>query len=102
MDRLRMISFLPGIKIDPTEETGLSINYEVYTPGRPFRKSNPGHPCYSLVITRFDVPFPSIAQQERLKREAADRGSMLLIAVAGKGSDISFFQIVPMVSPFSV
>lgn len=102
MDRLRMLSFSPLTEFDPSDEAGLPIAYEVYSPSRPFRKSNPGNPCYSLAITSWDMPFPSPAQQERLKSEANDRGSMVLIAVVGKGSGVSFYQIVPIISPLSV
>lgn len=76
----------------------LQICYDVYSPGRHFRKSNPGEPCYILAITSWKSNFPSPLSLERFKR-ACGPETVPLIAVAGSGSDVSFYQLKGVVSP---
>lgn len=72
--------------------------YNVYAPGRHFRKSNPGTPCYTLAITSWSSPLPSAKSMERYRSEC-DPESIPLIAVTGPGSDVSYYQLKGLVTP---
>lgn len=88
----------PLEKLDQIDNTELQISYDVYSPGRHFRKTNPGTPCYILAIANWNSPFPSVSSLARFKRECGPEISPLL-AIAGPGSDVSFYQLKDMFSP---
>lgn len=80
------------------DDDELQVCYEVYSPGRHFRKSNPGPPCYILAIAKWTSKPPSLSCLERFKRRCGSE-SVPLIAVAGEGSQVSFYQLKGVVSP---
>lgn len=81
-------------------DSDLHFCYDVYSPGRHFRKSNPGAPCYILAIANWSSSVPSLSTFERFKR-ACGENSIPLIAVGGAGSDVCFYQLKGVVSPLS-
>ncbi|KAI9557526.1 hypothetical protein GHT06_017354 [Daphnia sinensis] len=85
-------------ELNQTEDDDLQICYDVYSPGRHFRKSNPGPPCFALAIAEWSSNVPSLSCLERFKRRCGPK-TVPLVAVSGAGSDVSFYQLKGVVSP---
>ncbi len=84
---------------DEDDET-LEYIYDVYSPGRKFRKSSPGKPCYCLAVTNWSTAFPGPASLERFKKQCVE-SVIPLIAVTGQSASVAFYQLKDTVSPFS-
>lgn len=82
------------------DDESLQISFDVYSPSRKFKKTQPGPPCYCLAVTNWASPFPSYASTERFKRRCGAQ-SVPLVAVVGQGGDVAFYQLKDIVSPFS-
>ncbi|KAK4016722.1 uncharacterized protein LOC116925295 [Daphnia magna] len=85
-------------ELNQIDEDDLQISYDVYSPGRHFRKSNPGTPCFMLAIAEWSSNVPSLLCFERFKRRCGPK-TVPLVAVSGAGSGISFYQLKGVVSP---
>nr|CAH0111455.1 unnamed protein product [Daphnia galeata] len=85
-------------ELNQDDDDELQVCYDVYSPGRHFRKSNPGPPCYILAIAKWSSQPPSLSCLERFKRRCGSQ-SVPLIAVTGEGSQVSFYQLKGVVSP---
>ena len=68
------------------------MSFHIYPPGSHFRKSDPVVAAYSIVVTTWDQKFPSSAALEHLKKQMHPQ-TLLMIAVVGQGSDISYYQL---------
>lgn len=83
---------------DETNDIDVEFCYSVYSPGRHFRKSNPGKPCYILAIANWNSSPPSFKDLERYSKKC-DPESTPLIAITGTGSGVSYYQLKGIVSP---
>jgi len=98
MDSMKSGSIYSRLKIFskastvPEDNETLHISFHIYPPGSHFRKSDPGVAAYSIVVTTWDQKFPSSAALEHLKKQMHPQ-TLLMIAVVGQGSDISYYQL---------
>lgn len=101
--RLKIISVADEFDLMDEDEDAneLKICYDLYSPGRKFRKAQPGTPCYCLAVTNWETPFPCPNSIARFQRDCGEQ-SIPLVAIAGKSADVAFYQLKDIVSPFSV
>lgn len=81
------------------DEDDFHICYKVYSPGRRFKKSDPGPPCYYLSIATKSAPLPKFSSLTHLRR-ACSSDTKVLIAVTGTGAGVSFFELKEVMTPF--
>merc|ERR1712071_365594 len=87
--RLKIFSKASGV---PEDHGTLEIAFDIFSPGVAFRKSDPGTPTHSVVATTWAANFPSFLLLEQMRKQL-DPLTVLVIAVVGQGSDISYYQL---------
>ena len=89
------LSRLKIFKSEPNyspEDSELEIVFDVYSPGPNYRKSSPGVPNFSVAITEWTAPFPSLSTQQQLLAQCS-KETTLVMAITGQGNDVSFYQL---------
>lgn len=87
--RLKLFS---EASVVPKENQILQISFHIFLPGSHFRKSNPGIASHAVVVTSWDKDFPSFTAIEHLRKQMSLQ-TQLMIALVGRGSDISYYQL---------
>ncbi len=98
---LDKIALTPTFESKPPIGAGggdLRVSYDVYRPGRPYKKSNPGIPDYRLAILPAERKLPSI---EQLAKAQSDESPLLMARVSPSGT-VAFFTMANISLPVDV